>query len=190
MKYKIGVFGSAAADQPAVAVEAATEIGRVLGEYAHKVIIITGGSGGLPYFAAAEAAKAGTEIWGFSPVSNKAEQQDFAPSSNMDIYTKLQFTPEDTPFRNALQARMKYRNVLSTFNCDAGIIISGQWGSLNEFTNLIDMGKTVGVLTGTGGIADELPALTQKISKPNQGKVIFDSDPKTLVEKLLASLES
>lgn len=58
-----------------------------------------------------------------------------------------------------------YHNVLTTAACDAGIIIAGRWGSMNEFTNLYDMGKVIGVLTGTGGIADELPQLLKKISK-------------------------
>jgi predicted Rossmann-fold nucleotide-binding protein len=187
-KHKIGIFAPSTDDQPAMVVRAAVQIGRMLGEHAGTVTIITGGCSGLPYVVAAEAAKIGTEVWGFSPVSNRSEQTEFAPNDDQSIYTRLEFVPADSLFEDSLRARMKYRNVISTFNCDAGIIISGKWGSLNEFTNLIDMGKTVGVLTGTSGIADELPALTQKISKPNQGKIIFDSDPQSLVEKLLASL--
>jgi hypothetical protein len=61
---------------------------------------------------------------------------------------------------------------------------------LNEFTNLIDLQKTVAILTSTGGIADELPALSTKISKAGQGQILFESDPKQLVEKLLNSLVS
>lgn len=54
-------------------------------------------------------------------------------------------------------ARLKYRNVVSTIHADAGSIISGGWGSLNEFTNLLYDGKPIGILAGTGGVADELP---------------------------------
>ena len=92
------------------------------------------------------------------------------------------------PFAGNRRICMKYRNVLSTAACDAGIIIAGQWGSLNEFTNLIDMQKVVGVLTGSGGVADELQALTAKIVKEGQGKVLFDSAPRALVKKLLTQL--
>lgn len=85
---------------------------------------------------------------------------------------------------------MKYRNVISTATCDAAIVISGRWGSLNELSNLLDMQKVVGVLTDTGGIADELPELSKKISKEGQGKLIFEPDPQILVEKLLEVLST
>ena len=62
-------------------------------------------------------------------------------------------------------ARKKYRNVSSTANCDAGIIISGRWGTMNEFTNLYDMGKVIGILTETSGVADEIKNLSKKINK-------------------------
>lgn len=52
------------------------------------------------------------------------------------------------------------------------------------------MQKIIGVLTGTGGIADELPELCQKITKEGQGTVIFDSDPKKLLNRLLDKLKS
>jgi len=35
------------------------------------------------------------------------------------------------------------------------MIISGGWGGLNEFTNLLYDGKPIGVLIGTGGVADD-----------------------------------
>ena len=86
--------------------------------------------------------------------------------------------------------RKKYRNIISTANCDAAILISGRWGTLNEFTNLIDFGKTIGVLTGTGGIADALSSLTKNVAKAGQGKVIFESDPARLVDQLLKDLKA
>jgi glycogen synthase len=52
------------------------------------------------------------------------------------------------------------------------------------------MQKTIGVLTGTGGVADELPDLAKKINKEGQGEIFFDNNPKSLVEKLLAVLKS
>ena len=42
---------------------------------------------------------------------------------------------------------------------------------MNEFTNLYDMGKVIGVLTGTGGIADELELLNQKGSQMPESKL-------------------
>ena len=79
--------------------------------------------------------------------------------------------------------------MISTANCDAGIIISGRWGTMNEFTNLFDMGKAIGVLTGTGGVADELPAFCKKITKHNRSKVIFNDEPEKLVELVIKELQ-
>jgi predicted Rossmann-fold nucleotide-binding protein len=186
-KYKVGVYGSSAGDLAAMLPRAA-ELGRILGEYADSIIIITGACPGLPYAAAQAAAAKGVEVWGFSPLVNAVSHRQEYPDDDLSIYKKLVYVPKDFPCADNDQACKKYRNVISTATCDAAIIISGRWGSLNEFTNLIDMQKTVGVLTGTGGIADELPALSRKVSKPDQGELLFDDDPEQLVEKLLSSL--
>ena len=74
---------------------------------------------------------------------------------------------------------------MSTADCDAGIIMAGRWGSLNEFTCLTDFGKVLGVLTETGGIADELKSLTEKISKKGSGKVIFNNSPEKLLMEVI-----
>lgn len=79
-------------------------------------------------------------------------------------------------------------NVISTATVDAGIIVSGRWGTLNEFTNLHDMGKVIGVLNGTGGIADVLPDLYKKIHKPGKAKVFFSSSPEKLLSFILEDL--
>jgi predicted Rossmann-fold nucleotide-binding protein len=191
MKYNIGVFGSGHSSKPSQQIAtAAKQIGAALGRHAKEVTVVTGGCSGLPYMAAHEAAQAGASVWGFSPVQNMEAQKAFTPNDDLSIYTQLDFVPADLPFVHNQRVCMKYRNVLSTAACDAGIIISGQWGSLNEFTNLIDMQKLVGVLTGTGGIADELPALAKKIVKPGQGEIIFSDDPAQLVEAILDRLKA
>jgi predicted Rossmann-fold nucleotide-binding protein len=191
MKYKIGVFGSGHSSQPIRAVTAAAEaVGEALGKHATQIIVVTGGCSGLPYTAAQKAAALGAAVWGFSPVTDIQAQKEFTPNDDLNIYQKLEFISPDLPFANNQRICMKYRNVLSTSACDAGIIVSGQWGSLNEFTNLVDMQKIVGVLTGTGGISDELPALAKKIVKPGQGEIIFNDDPDRLVEAILDRLKS
>ena len=191
MTYKIGIFGSGNSSKPSEQIAtAAKQIGVALGRHGKEVTVVTGGCSGLPYLAAHQAAQAGTKVWGFSPVTDIEAQKKFTPGDDLSIYQKLEFVSPDLPFANNLRICMKYRNVLSTAACDAGIIISGQWGSLNEFTNLIDMQKVVGVLTGTGGIADELPALAKKIVKPGQGEIIFDSDPVQLINKIISRLKS
>jgi len=186
MKYKIGVFGSNAEELSAKLIKKAKQIGRELAD--HKVVIITGGSSGLPYQAAHEAAKKGIDAWGYSPVNDIKNQKRFAPNDDISIYKKLIFVPKNFLFSSNQDVSKKYRNVISTANCDAGIIVSGRWGTLNEFTNLYDMGKIIGVLTNTGGIADELPKLSKKISKKSKARIIFSNSPRELVEKVIKEL--
>src|SRR2546429_7147712 len=85
-------------------------------------------------------------------------------------------------------SRLKYRNVISTINSDAGIIISGGWGTLNEFTNLIYEGKPIGVLTSSGGLADQLPVWYATLPKKSSSRVNFNDDPDHLLDLLLALL--
>ena len=51
------------------------------------------------------------------------------------------------------------------------------------------MGKLIGVLTGTGGVADELPELTKKISKETGSKVLFNDSATDLVKQILEELQ-
>lgn len=51
-------------------------------------------------------------------------------------YAKVFYIPKDFASQYDLQVCRKYRNVTSTANCDAGIIISGRWGTMNEFTKM------------------------------------------------------
>ena len=184
MKMKLGIYGSAAGDLE-TAFPAAEKLGQVLRNYVDDIILITGACTGLPYRVIEVASPSGIEIWGYSAEISFEELKKAASNDDHSLYTKLIYVPKEFPYVELDRPRKKYRNVISTAECDMGIIISGRWGTLNEFTNLIDFQKTVGVLTGTGGIADELPELVSKIKKSGQGSVIFESDPEILLQKLI-----
>lgn len=184
-RHKIGIFGSAA-DNPKKVIAKAKELGKVLGK--QNAILVTGASTGLPYEVASIAHKSGLEIWGFSPAINLVSQTKLFPDCDPAIYKKLFYIPAAYEFLKNPAVCLKYRNVSSTATVDAGIIISGRWGSMNEFTNLYDMGKVIGVLTGTGGIADELEDLNKKIAKKSNAVVFFHGDPKELIQRVLKEL--
>jgi predicted Rossmann-fold nucleotide-binding protein len=184
--YSVGVYGSATAENDQIAAKA-RHTGQVLARYGCR--IITGACSGLPYLAAAEAFRAGREVWGFSPVSDRQQQQAFVPDDDLTIYSRLIYLPEWFEYADNLNVAKKYRNVISTAHCDAGIIIAGAWGTLHEFCSLIDYGKVAGVLTRTGGIADMLPYLHTRIPAPSDAAMLFDADPDSLVERVVAALE-
>ena len=75
------------------------------------------------------------------------------------------------------------RNLLLTRASDAIITICGRIGTLNEFTIAFEDQKPIGVLQGTGVVADYLEDIVKR-SHRGMGKVVFNSDSKTLLEKV------
>jgi hypothetical protein len=59
---------------------------------------------------------------------------------------------------------------------------------LNEFTIAYDEGKIIGILERTGGISDHLRKIIRICNKETGAKILYDSDPKKLVEKVLGVL--
>ena len=64
------------------------------------------------------------------------------------------------------------------------IVTCGRLGTLNEFTIAFEDEKPIGVLVGTGGMADELKKILEHAHR-GMGKVVFESEPKALVEKVI-----
>src|ERR1051326_6644957 len=195
MKYKLGIYGSNIREsEKAVAI--ARQLGKVLAQ--NNVIVVTGGCSGMPYAVAHAARQEGAEVWGFTPEHDEAEQRRAYPHDDINIYTRLLYVParynehflleRELPAQEDYAARLKYRNVISTLHVDAGIIISGGWGTLNEFTNLIYDGKPIGVLTGTGELADELPTWFPRLRKKSESQVLFSQKADELVELVLRAL--
>lgn len=181
----IGIYGSAdivSAETSEIAVAVGSALAR------RGCIVVTGACSGLPYRAAYAAAKLGAEVWGFSPATGLEEQRRFTPDDDLSIYTRLDFIPPDFPFAGDIEVAKKYRNVLSTAHCDAGIVIAGRWGTLHEVCSLIDYGKVVGILGNAGGIADELPRLWETIPSRADATMLFDDDPVKLVEAVCEEL--
>ncbi|HSW97927.1 MAG TPA: hypothetical protein VLF89_08935 [Candidatus Saccharimonadales bacterium] len=187
MQYKIGIFGSAVINNEDL-LSKAHELGKALSKY--DLMLITGAGKGIPYQVVSEAKKRNEKIkiWGFPPVLDKQALQEYT-SDDIGIYDKITYIPQDYAFANSIHACRLYRNAASTSHCDAGIIISGRFGTLNEFTNMQEEKKVIGVLIGTGGIADELQQIVSKVTKEDSAQVIFNNDPKELVKEVLEALE-
>lgn len=172
MKYSFAVSG--AAETGLCAPDAhikAEQIGREVVERGG--IMFTGATTGMPYWAAKGAKEAGGISIGISPASSLAS------------HVKTYHLPTDQ-FDYIMYTGFEYsgRNLLLTRMADAVIIICGRIGTLNEFTIAFEDHKPIGVLTGTGGMADELKHIVEK-AKRGEGKIVYEADPKVLVEKLI-----
>lgn len=188
MNFKIGIFGSSAGNDTSNKniLEKARILGKELGK--RKLTVINGACSGLPYQVCFNAAKNGATVIGYSPELDLLGQKKFCPTDDLSIYKEIIYTPKSFAFSKNNLVNKKYRNVISTANCDGGIIISGRWGTMNEFTNLYDMKKVIGVLTGTGGIADEIKRLNKKIKKDTEAKIFFSNSPQRLIELIIDEL--
>ncbi|MDO8435166.1 MAG: hypothetical protein Q7S89_00595 [bacterium] len=173
LKYKICVSGSASTGVCSVdAVQKAEEIGRLIVE--NNGVCVTGATTGIPYWAAKGAKDAGGISIGISPAASEVAHIK-AYRLPVDYFDLIIYTGFDYSGRNLLLIR----------SSDAVIIICGRIGTLNEFTIAFEDNKPIGVLLGTGGTVEMLPKILET-AKRGQGKVVFDTDPKKLMEKVLA----
>lgn len=176
LKYKICISGAAETGHCAVdALEKAEQMGRAIAESG--MVLVTGATTGIPYWAAKGAKEAGGIVIGLSPAASEIShiKTYHLPTDYHDliVYTGFEYAG---------------RNLLLTRSADAIITICGRMGTLNEFTIAFEDQKPVGVLTGTGGMADEIRGLIDKAHR-GPGKVIFDSDPTKLLDKIIALIE-
>lgn len=172
MKYKIAVSGAAETGHcNASALELAREMGKQIVK--HNGVLLTGATIGIPYFAAKGAKEENGISIGLSPASTeKAHVKTYRlPTDYFDliIYTGFDYSG---------------RNLLLTRSADAIILICGRMGTLNEFTIAFEDNKPIGILEGTGGASDMIREIVKK-SHRGPGKIVYDSNPKTLLEKLL-----
>lgn len=140
----------------------------------HNGVLVTGATTGAPYWAAIGAKDAGGFVIGVSPAASELEhvKKYKLPIDYHDviIYTGFGYSG---------------RNLLLTRSSDAILITCGRMGTLNEFTIAFEDQKPIGVLTETGGMADELKDILQK-ARRGSANVVFDSDPRALIEKVMA----
>ncbi|HBC43990.1 MAG TPA: hypothetical protein DCZ54_00330 [Candidatus Vogelbacteria bacterium] len=71
-----------------------------------------------------------------------------------------------------------------TRSSDAVLIGCGRIGTINEFTIAFEDGKPVGILEGEWETDEVIKNIIEKGRRDNP-KVVYDSDPKKLVEKVL-----
>ena len=176
MKYKFVVSGAAETGNCAVdADKRAYEVGQEIVK--QNGILITGATKGIPDFAAKGAKEAGGISIGISPAASYAAHVKSykLPTDNYDfiIYTGFDYSG---------------RNLLLTRSADAVITICGRIGTLNEFTIAFEDRKPIGVLEGTGGFADEIKHIIE-LGHRGKGKIVYDSDPKRLIEKLIKVID-
>ncbi|HUW22299.1 MAG TPA: hypothetical protein VMW41_06575 [Candidatus Bathyarchaeia archaeon] len=177
MAYKICISGAAAGPSVKTGAPLAAKIGEEIAKRGH--ILVTGATVGVSFEAAKAAKKTGGVVVGFSPASSEEEHVG-----------KFQL-PESKYFDYVVYTKSGYtgRNLLMVRSCDATIIIAGRVGTLNEFTCAFEENEIVGVLEGSGGIADEIRKII-KIAGKGKRKTFFERDPVIMVDEIFRRIKS
>ena len=171
-RLKLCVSGAAETGHCAFdAFEKAKELGREV--VRQGAVLITGATTGFPLWAAIGAKEEQGISIGLSPASTEQEhvQSYKLPIDNLDIiiYTGFGYSG---------------RNLLLTRSSDAVFIGCGRIGTINEFTVAYEDGKPIGVLEGGWETDEVIEDIIAKGHRVNEN-IIFDEDPKRLVEKVI-----
>jgi uncharacterized protein (TIGR00725 family) len=173
---KIAVSGSADTTYSGLdAFEKAKELGREIAKAG--AIITTGATTGFPMYAAIGAKdECGFSI-GFSPAATEREHLEVykLPLDFMDVivYTGFGYSGRD---------------LILVRSCDAMVIGPGRIGTLNEFAVGFEDGRPIGVLEGDWKTAEFIREVIGAAHRPNEN-IIFDADPKAIVERLLEMVQ-
>ena len=153
------------------ALEKAKELGREVAR--HNAVLVSGATTGFPFWATMGAKEAGGMTIGLSPASGERE--------HIDVY-KLPVDYQDLVIYTGFG--YSGRNLLLTRASDAVFIGCGRIGTINEFTVAFEDQKPIGVLGGEWDTDETIKLILERAHRPNE-KIIFDTDPKSLVERVI-----
>lgn len=176
IKYQICVSGAAAGETVTASHQLAFDLGKAIAEAGHT--LLTGATVGLPHYAAMGAKKAGGLSIGYSPAASHREhiKSYRLPTEEFDYinYTGMSYVGRDAHLVRS---------------SDAVITVGGRMGSLHEFSTASESHKVCGVLLGSGGLADFIPVLVERIPTPGAAQIIYDTNPKRLVKQIIKALD-
>jgi uncharacterized protein (TIGR00725 family) len=166
-------MGSAGGEMKEEILERCKELGRAIAD--EGCAILTGGCPGLPHAAVIGCKEHGGLTVGVSPALSIEEHvgRYRSPTDHIDvmIYTG---------------SGLMGREVIGVRSCDIVIIVGGRSGTLGEFAIAYDEGRPIGVLTGTGGVADHVDDFMPIIRKETGSHITYDDNPRRLIERCVA----
>jgi uncharacterized protein (TIGR00725 family) len=167
----VGVMGSAGG---VIADETRATLRRLGEEIARRgYVLVTGACPGLPHEAVLGAKANGGVVVGISPALNLFEHvtEYRSPSRGYDliVYTG---------------SGLMGREIENIRTCDVVIFAGGRSGTLGEFAIAYDESKVIGVLSGTGGIADHIETIVGMVNKKTGAVICKNADPAALMSEL------
>jgi hypothetical protein len=171
-KIKLGVSGAAETGHCGPdAYEKGMELGRQIA--AQGAVLLTGATTGFPMWSAMGIKEVNGISVGISPASTEKEHVETynLPLEYMDLilYTGFGFPGRDLIFTHSSDGML--------FGC-------GRIGTVHEFTVAFEDGKPIGILEGSWQTDEVIKDILDSGHRPNDN-IVFDSDPKALVEKVI-----
>jgi uncharacterized protein (TIGR00725 family) len=157
------------------ALEQAKALGREVAQ--HGAVTITGATTGFPMWSGMGALEAGGMVIGFSPASSPDEHTRVYRQP-LEHITVPVFTGFGYSGRDLLMVR----------SADAVVFGCGKISSVNEFAIAYKEDKPIGVLQGDW-MTDKLLKQIVQQSHDEARTIIFDKDPRKLVEQLVKAVK-
>ena len=158
----------------------AFDVGKTLG---HEIvrqgaILVTGATTGFPMWAAMGAKEMDGFSLGFSPAASEKEHIEVynLPVDFMDVivYTGFGFPGRD---------------LILTRSADAILFGCGRIGTIHEFTIAFEDEKPIGILEKIGSMDTIIRIILENAHRGGEDRIVFDSDPKALVERVLEKVQ-
>jgi len=176
LRIAVGVMGSAGGNLGQDVLEKAFEMGRAIA--LRGCVLVTGACPGLPHEAVKGAKSANGLVVGISPALNY-EEHAIKYRSPYAGYDALVYTGSG----------LMGREIENIRSCDLVVFMGGRSGTLGEFAIAYDEGKVIGVLQGTGGIADRMDVIVSLVQKQTGSQIVYSRDPADLLGRLIAVYE-
>lgn len=172
LQFKLCVSGAAETGHCGIdAYDKGVALGREIAK--HGAVLITGATTGFPLWAAMGAKEAGGFSLGFSPANTEKEHIETfnLPIEYMDV---IVYTGFGYPGRDLILTR----------SSDAVFFGCGRIGTIHEFTIAFEDKKPIGILEADWETDELLKSIITNGHRAND-RIIFDTDPKALVEKVI-----
>jgi len=172
LQVKLCVSGAAETGHCGIdAYDKGVELGRQIAK--HGAIVVTGATTGFPLWSAMGAKEAGGFSLGFSPASTEKEHVESynLPIEYMDV---IVYTGFGYPGRDLILTRAS----------DAIFFGCGRIGTIHEFTIAFEDQKPIGILEADWETDEVLKHIINNGHREND-RIVFDTDPKALVEKVI-----
>ena len=172
LQIKICVSGAAETGHCGIdAYDKGIALGREIAK--HGAVCVNGATTGFPLWAAMGVKEAGGFCVGFSPANSEKEhiEQFNLPIEYLDviIYTGFGYPGRD---------------LILTRSSDAVLFGCGRIGTIHEFTIAFEDQKPIGILEADWETDEEIRYILEKGHRAND-RIVFDSDPKALVERVI-----